>query len=349
MASTPSPSPVSDPTEPPTNPDFSIQEHDLAEGRVGYHWVGRAPNPGFPLKRDELPGITSMGMWATAYPQPVQADASKTFPIKELQISMYESGGIVLERSDGFHEELKPHTLIMALPREAYTSKGLRGTGYWINLDVGAAGAERPWKWPAWVVLAAKDREELEWRLRHRAHPTMEAPREMRETFHRLGRAIRAHEQGEPHGVSQMAVHLNLLLLHLLQALKSGQAERFGSLDARHAESVRRCWERLEAQPALLAGPLDPDELAKDCGVSPHTFRSVTRDILGETPARHLLSLRLARAARLLREQPERSMLDIALDCGFSTSQYFATCFGKRFKCTPRDWRAGRGGAAPLI
>jgi AraC family transcriptional regulator, 4-hydroxyphenylacetate 3-monooxygenase operon regulatory protein len=44
-------------------------------------------------------------------------------------------------------------------------------------------------------------------------------------------------------------------------------------------------------------------------------------------------------AAEQLRAQPERSVLEIALDCGFASSQYFATLFSKHFRCAPRALR----------
>jgi len=48
---------------------------------------------------------------------------------------------------------------------------------------------------------------------------------------------------------------------------------------------------------------------------------------------------RLILAAKVLQEQPDRSVLDVALSCGFSSSPYFATLFGKRFGLAPRDFR----------
>jgi transcriptional regulator GlxA family with amidase domain len=47
----------------------------------------------------------------------------------------------------------------------------------------------------------------------------------------------------------------------------------------------------------------------------------------------------LVAAARLLRAEPGRSILDVALGCGFSTSQYFATLFRRQFGCAPREYR----------
>jgi AraC family L-rhamnose operon regulatory protein RhaS len=41
----------------------------------------------------------------------------------------------------------------------------------------------------------------------------------------------------------------------------------------------------------------------------------------------------------MLRDNTLLSVTEIALACGFNTSQYFATCFRKYSGCTPNDYR----------
>jgi AraC family L-rhamnose operon regulatory protein RhaS len=49
----------------------------------------------------------------------------------------------------------------------------------------------------------------------------------------------------------------------------------------------------------------------------------------------YLNQCRLDHAARQLREKPELSVTDVAFANGFNSSQYFATCFRRRFKLSP--------------
>ncbi len=49
--------------------------------------------------------------------------------------------------------------------------------------------------------------------------------------------------------------------------------------------------------------------------------------------------IRIEVAGRLLREQPRRSVTNVALDCGFSSSQYFAKVFRRQMGCMPRVYR----------
>jgi AraC family L-rhamnose operon regulatory protein RhaS len=45
-------------------------------------------------------------------------------------------------------------------------------------------------------------------------------------------------------------------------------------------------------------------------------------------------------AAELLKNGSDRTITEIALDCGFSSSQYFATLFRHQFDVSPRAWRS---------
>ena len=53
----------------------------------------------------------------------------------------------------------------------------------------------------------------------------------------------------------------------------------------------------------------------------------------------YLNALRVEKACALLKKDEERSVTDIALECGFATSQYFATVFRRHCRCTPREYR----------
>jgi AraC-like DNA-binding protein len=81
--------------------------------------------------------------------------------------------------------------------------------------------------------------------------------------------------------------------------------------------------------------------MARRCGMGVTNFIRHTKQITNMTPMQHLNHCRLTAAAELLQTQPERSVTDIALACGFSSSQYFATLFRARFGATPRACRGG--------
>lgn len=105
----------------------------------------------------------------------------------------------------------------------------------------------------------------------------------------------------------------------------------------RHVEAgIRRARDRIEAQ---YAEPLRIDDLARTAGLSRFELLRKFAAQIGESPHRYLTAVRLDRAAELLRSTP-RSVLEIALDCGFGDPSRFARAFAKRFGATPRAWRA---------
>jgi AraC family L-rhamnose operon regulatory protein RhaS len=64
-----------------------------------------------------------------------------------------------------------------------------------------------------------------------------------------------------------------------------------------------------------------------------------TQQLVNLTPIQYLNHCRLTAAARLLKEEPDRSITGIALACGFASSQYFATLFRQKFGTAPRAFR----------
>jgi AraC family L-rhamnose operon regulatory protein RhaS len=79
--------------------------------------------------------------------------------------------------------------------------------------------------------------------------------------------------------------------------------------------------------------------MARQCGLGVTHFIHHSKQITNTTPILHLNQCRLEAAARLLRKNPLRNVTDVALDCGFASSQYFATLFRRQFGRTPRDYR----------
>ena len=56
----------------------------------------------------------------------------------------------------------------------------------------------------------------------------------------------------------------------------------------------------------------------------------------------YVQQLRLEYAAKLLVEQPELSIVQIAADCGYSSSAYFTDRFRQQFGVTPSEFRKAR-------
>lgn len=79
------------------------------------------------------------------------------------------------------------------------------------------------------------------------------------------------------------------------------------------------------------------DDLAAEMALSRRQLTRRCKDAAGETPAAFIRRLRLERAARLLAEQDDGTVAEVAYAVGYSTS-HFAQAFRKRFGCAPSDY-----------
>lgn len=83
-------------------------------------------------------------------------------------------------------------------------------------------------------------------------------------------------------------------------------------------------------------------ELAAVACFSEFHFHRIFRAVCGETVNSFTQRLRLEKAARLLRYS-QRSLTDIALDCGFSSSATFSRAFRAGFDTAPSEFRNSGG------
>lgn len=80
------------------------------------------------------------------------------------------------------------------------------------------------------------------------------------------------------------------------------------------------------------------DEMAAHTATSRSSLNRKMKSLLGVTPADFIKESRLNRAASLLAES-ERTVTDIAIECGFSDINYFGKCFKASRKMSPSAYR----------
>ncbi len=77
------------------------------------------------------------------------------------------------------------------------------------------------------------------------------------------------------------------------------------------------------------------ERVARAADFSPYHFHRIFRALMGETLAQFVKRVRLERALRLVSHEPERSLTDIALACGFGSSSDFSRSFKQHFGVPP--------------
>ena len=80
------------------------------------------------------------------------------------------------------------------------------------------------------------------------------------------------------------------------------------------------------------------EELAKLAATSPNNLLRLFRTVTGTSPVDYLIRVRLRRAAEALKNTPG-AVAEIAADCGFADSNYFARKFRAAYGVSPREFR----------
>jgi AraC-like DNA-binding protein len=86
--------------------------------------------------------------------------------------------------------------------------------------------------------------------------------------------------------------------------------------------------------------PFDIAELAERLGYTRAYFTTLFTKAMGSAPHEYLTAYRLSRAKKLLRENPELNITEIALSVGFSGVERFSAVFKERFTLSPSQFRA---------
>lgn len=79
-------------------------------------------------------------------------------------------------------------------------------------------------------------------------------------------------------------------------------------------------------------------EIAENCFVSPFHFSRIFRKFTLQSPHQYLLSIRLKHSEILLKST-NLSIADVAASSGFTSPDYFATAFKKKYTLMPTDYR----------
>lgn len=81
------------------------------------------------------------------------------------------------------------------------------------------------------------------------------------------------------------------------------------------------------------------EDIAKECYCSKSTLEKLFRCVNHISVRDYIIRRRMTLAARRIAKQPEESILDIALDYGYSTHESFARAFKSVWNCKPSEFR----------
>jgi AraC family L-rhamnose operon regulatory protein RhaS len=293
------------------------------------------------MKPAVLPGLNSIGFWDATSAQDWGLEAHRN---EGIEIGFLETGAMAFT-VDQRRFDLRAGNLTVTRPWQLH-KLGAPNIGpgrlHWLILDVGVRRPNQEWQWPRWVMLQPEDRDELTRRLRHNENPVWTAPVRVARVFRDLAQCILQWDQ--PHSASRMAIEINQLLLELLGFLSTQPMEDNPALVSRR-RAVELFLHDLARNPASAGDRWTLKGMASHCGMGITAFSQYCRELVNSGPVDFLNQCRLDHAARQLREQPQRTVTEIAFGNGFNSSQYFATAFRRRFQATPHAFRRQTGPA----
>ena len=80
-------------------------------------------------------------------------------------------------------------------------------------------------------------------------------------------------------------------------------------------------------------------ELAKSIGVSEPTVYRMFANTIGCTPIDYINMFRLGQAHRILGEDQDKKIKEVALSCGFDDQLYFSKLYSKTYGMSPREYK----------
>ncbi|MDB6112149.1 MAG: AraC family transcriptional regulator [Pedosphaera sp.] len=311
------------------------QNNAIQTGKIHFHALPKGHYPGTLVPINILPGLNSIGFWNAGGMQDWGLDSHRN---EGIEIMFLETGTMDFVADQKKHSLRAGHFTITRpwqLHKLGAPNIG-PGRVHWLILDVGVRRPHQDWCWPKWVVLTKSDLAELTRKLRHNENPAWNSTPAIAQSFRELARNVAGWSQ--PHAVSRLVVHLNQLLIGMLDALTDQQTHENEQLTTRR-RAVELFLQDLDHGRVNAGEPWTLDRLAAHCGMGVTAFSKYCRELVNAGPVEFLNRCRLDLAARQLRKQPHLSITEIALTSGFNSSQYFATAFGHRFHVSPTDYR----------
>ena len=301
-------------------------------GAVNLEAWARHHYPGYKMPDNILPNVNSLGYWDAQHEQDWGLDWHRN---EGIEITFLESGTVPFSLGDQAFD-LYPNDLTITRPWQPHKVGNPHiGAGklHWVILDVEVRHPHQEWCWPSWVLLNRQDKEELTKMLRQNEQPIWKANAAIKKCFQKIAGLITADHTME--GESWVYIYLNELLMHLLTLFRQGAF----SYDEALTESVRTVELFIHTLRNNFTDPWTLPLMAENCHMGITRFVHYFKQLTNSTPMGYLNSVRLKEANKLLCSEPFKNINQIGYQCGFSSSQYFATAFKKEFGNSPHAHR----------
>jgi AraC-like DNA-binding protein len=149
--------------------------------------------------------------------------------------------------------------------------------------------------------------------------------------------AIRIVDQLETE-LEQRGPGFGVMSTTLLLQLATFLSRCFSQTHNPKSKSLLRIAETITHIERHYSDPISLNELIEMSGMSRRNFLRAFESTMGHSPIKYLIRIRIRQACKLL-ERSELSITEIAMEVGFSDSNYFSRQFRSLMGTTPRNYR----------
>lgn len=307
-----------------------------AAGSIELAVISHGHYPGQSLPAGVLPGLKMLGFWDARHKQDWGLEWHRN---EGIEFTFLESGAVEFATPEQQHT-LQCNDLAIVRPWQRHRVGNPCITPsrlHWLLLDVGVRRPHQDWKLPPWFVLSPTDVSELTKILRQNEQLVWKTNPEIRRCFQLLARLAQADCNGSK--LSRIGLAVNEFFLLILETLRQHDVTLDDSL-VTSRRTVQLFLDDLRVHPEHLELDWSIEKMAASCELGVTQFIHHVKSLVNLTPLNYLVQCRIDFAAAQLRNASAAHITDIALQCGFGSSQYFATVFARRMGCSPRLYRA---------
>lgn len=298
------------------------------------HGLSRTGYPGSPLGAKDLPGLLSIGIWDVSKNQQW---GLKTHCNEGIELAFLETGKLVFKVEKKY--SLKPGDMTITRPWQPHSLGDPTidpSRLHWIILDVGVRKPHQKWQWPRWLILDPEDLKQLTILLRQNENPVCSTGNGIADCFKKIAQVL--IKPKDSLRISRLTILINELFLSLYECLKNRRMKLNPELITSH-RTVELFLLDLTENKELLSREWTVDSMADYCHLGVTHFIRLCKLLSNMTPIQYLNNQRIEAAAIMMQQKPELSITEVAFQCGFNSSQYFATVFKRLRGDTPKAYK----------
>ena len=315
------------------NPDSCVPlERAWQNNEIELQTLARGSYPGKKLRDDELRGIKSIGFWNAKTEQTWGLDWHRN---EGIEICFLESGTLDFHRNKDLFA-LIPNMLTITRPWMPHKiGNPIVGLSklHWFIFDVNVRQPHQEWQWPDWIILRNENLRELTDILRRNERPVWTVGKDIKDCFVEIGKLITSNQRKFTE--SKIKILLNEIFIQLLEVFTFEKPVLNDSL----IQSKRSVEMFLSNMHEMVHEPWTLDKMASYCSLGITQFSKYCYELTNTTPVNYLNQLRIKKARQLLINHPEKSVTELAYECGFSSNQYFSSVFKKHYTFSPNQYR----------